>query len=157
MLLLLLLLLLLLCCVGFFFVNYLLKPQPVTQMVPVVNQVVSYPPSFVSVIKGVDQPVGIAVSPDAQRIYVAEAAGERLIKVFDRDGNLINRFSPPGNTNFAYQLKYIAIDKTGRVFVVDRLNAVIDIFDADGHLIDTILGQDMTITNNEQNNYLIFH
>ena len=38
-------------------------------------------------VNDVDEPTGVAVSPDGQRIYVAESGGERLIKMFDRDGN----------------------------------------------------------------------
>lgn len=78
---LLVLLLLLLCCVGYFFVSYLLKPRPIPEMLPeVVSEVVSYPPTY-RLSFPADAPVGVAVSPDGQRIYVVKSAGERLIKI----------------------------------------------------------------------------
>jgi len=146
LLLILLLLLLLLCCVGYFFVRYLMKPQPVVDMVPVVNQVVYYPPTFKMAFTGVDKPVGVALSPDGQRIYVSESGGERLIKMFDRQGKLIKSFSPPGTNKSNRKPSYIAVDSRGRLFVTETYNSVIDIFDADGKFLDAIIDQDMTLS-----------
>jgi sugar lactone lactonase YvrE len=145
LLLVLLLLLLLLCCVGIFFISYLIKPQPVTNMLPVVNQIY-YPPTFKSSFTGVDKPVGIALSPDGQRIYVSESGGERLVKIFDRQGTLIKSFAPAGTTKANRKPGYIAVDASGRVFVSENYNGVIDIFDADGNMLDAIIAQDMTLS-----------
>lgn len=145
-LLLLLLLLLICCCVSYFIVRYLLKPQPLPQMVPVVNNVINYPPTYKFSMMGVDEPVGVAVSPDNQQIYVAESAGDRLVKVFNRDGQLIKTFAPPGSDKANREPKYLAVDASGRVYLVDRTSNAIYIFAADGTPLDAIIAQDLTVS-----------
>lgn len=146
LLLLLVLLLLLLCCVGYFFVSYLLKPRPIPEMLPQpVSEAINYPPTYRLSIPA-DAPVGVAVSPDGQRIYVVESSGERLIKMFDRDGNFIKSFAPPGTTKSNRKPSYIAVDAGGRVFVNDTYNNVIAVFDADGVFLDGIISKDVTLS-----------
>lgn len=140
------LLLLLLCCVGYFFVSYLLKPRPIPDMLPEpVSQAVNFPPVY-KLSFPADGPVGVAVSPDGQRIYVVESAGERLVKIFDRDGNFIKSFAPPGTTKSNRKPTYIAIAANGRVFLNDTYNNVIAVFDADGVFLDGIIAKDVTLS-----------
>jgi DNA-binding beta-propeller fold protein YncE len=143
-LLLLLLFLLVFCCVGFFFVRYLLAPQPLPEMVPVVANV-NYPPHYLYSIYGVDKPVGVTVSPDSQRVYVSETGGERLNKIFNRDGVEQGRFSPPHTTMAERSPVYLAVDSAQRVFVADRLQDTVFIYDAKGNYIDSLLGDDLTL------------
>lgn len=145
LLLILLLLLLSLCFVGCLFLRYVLKPAPITDIIPVVPALNS-PPNYVYSIKGVDSPVGVSISPDGKRIYVAESAGERLIKVFSIDGEPLFNFAPPGTTKSSRAPTYLAVDKDGRVFVVDRSNNEINIFDSEGNYLDGIIGHNMTIS-----------
>jgi DNA-binding beta-propeller fold protein YncE len=145
LLLVLLLLLLALCAAGCLFLRYILKPAPITDIIPVVP-VQGIPPAYVKMITGVDGPVGVAVSPDSQRIYVAEGAGERLVKAFDRDGNFLFSFAPPGTNKSNRNPTYLAVDQSGRIFLSERYNHVIDIFDANGNFIDAIIDRDMTLT-----------
>jgi DNA-binding beta-propeller fold protein YncE len=142
---LLLLLLLLCCCLGYLVLRYLNKPQPIAAMVPVVSNVY-YPPAYKFSITGLDRPMGVATSPDGKRIYVAETGGKRLVKMFDQDGNLLKSFSPPGADKSTWEPRYLAVDGSGRVYVVDQLNNAIQIFDADGKYLDAIIGQDMTLS-----------
>ena len=145
---LLLVLLLVLCVVGYLFFNYLLKPQPIVDMLPAPAQV-NYPPTYKSYFptdKSLSKPVGVAVSPDGQLVYVSESDGERLIKMFDRDGNFIKSFAPPGTSKTNRSPAYIAVDPAGRVFVTDSYNNVVVIFDKDGNFLDGIIDKDTTLT-----------
>ena len=145
LLLLLLLLLLICCCLGYFILRYLMNPQPLPEMVPIVNQV-NYPPTYRSMITGVDKPVGVAMSPDGQRLYVVESGGERLVKIFNREGAFLNSFAIPGTDWPNREPRYIAVAPDGRVFVVDRIANAIYVFDEEGNHLDVILALDMTAT-----------
>jgi len=142
----LLLLLLAVCCVSLLFLRYILQPKPLTELVLPAQVTSCTAPTYVSAFKGIDGPVGVAVSPDSQRIYVSESTGERLVKMFDRDGNLITTFSPPGVDKSNRQPLYLAVSPDGRVFVVDRTSNAIFIYDKDGKFIDAILAQEMTLS-----------
>lgn len=146
LLMLLLLLVVLCCCVGYLFVDYLRKPRPLPEMVLPPQAQVCRPPVYKLSISNVDGPVGVAVSPDDQRLYVAESTGQRLIKIFDRDGRLIGSFAPPGTTPGMREPKFLAVDATGRVFLADRSSNAIFIFDENGAFLDAIIAQDMTLT-----------
>jgi tripartite motif-containing protein 71 len=147
LLLLLLLLLLSISCIGYLFYRYITKPQPLPEMLPnVISENIVYPPNFQFSIPDVKRPVSVAVSPDGQRIYASETAGDRLVKMFDRDGKLILSFSPPGTDPSTRDPSYLAVDAAGRVFLSEQYNHVIDIFDADGNFLDSLLGKDTTLS-----------
>ncbi|MEN8172565.1 MAG: hypothetical protein ABFS03_06745, partial [Chloroflexota bacterium] len=97
LLLILLLLLLLVGCVGGLFLRYIKDPAPLPDLLPgPIGEVVNYPPHYLFSFYGLDQPVGVAVSPSGDRVYVSESGGERTIKIFDSAGNLLDDFVPPG-------------------------------------------------------------
>lgn len=146
LLLLLLLLLLCLCCVCGFIFRYWLNPQALPDMILPPQASVCYSPTYKFSIKNVDGPVSVAGSPDDQRLYVAEGAGQRLEKVYDRNGNLLTTFAPPGTNAANREPKYMAVSPDGRVFLVDRTSSSIGIYDADGRFIDAIIGQQMTLS-----------
>ncbi|HEY3311603.1 MAG TPA: hypothetical protein VGK00_08195 [Anaerolineales bacterium] len=146
LLILLLFLLLCLCCMCGLIVRYLAKPQALPEMLLPTQVAGCYRPTYKFSINNVDGPVAVAVSPDNQRIYAAEGKGERLIKMFDRDGKLITSFAPPGTDKANRETKYMAVDPTGRVFIVDRTSNAIDIYDQDGKFIDAIIGQQLTLS-----------
>lgn len=136
-----------LVAVGTLFVRYILKPQPLPQLLPAsISGDRCYLPTYKASIANIDRPFSIAVSPDSQRIYVSELTGERMIKMYDRDGAYVTQFAPPGTNSGSHSPTYIAVNNAGRVFVVDTYSNAIDIFDADGKFIDAIIGQDMTLT-----------
>jgi DNA-binding beta-propeller fold protein YncE len=145
LLLLLVLLLVSLGCTGFLFIRYYRERKPIPELVSQPIQV-NYPPHYLFSIYGAERPVGVAVSPTGDRIYVAETGGDRLIKVFDRDGDPLFSFSPPATTSGERSPVYIAIDKTGRVFISDRLQHAIYIYDRDGKYLDTILAPGLTLS-----------
>ncbi|MFN8526066.1 MAG: NHL repeat-containing protein [Chloroflexota bacterium] len=111
---------------------YLKTRRPVTQL-PVVEQVTSaVAPRQLFSFAEVARPVGIAVSPDGQLIYVAEGGGARLIKVFDRDGRPVRSLAPPDSKPGTRKPSSLAVDGVGRLFAVDRLRAAIDVYTPTG-------------------------
>jgi len=128
------LLLLLLLCSSLAWFRYLTTRKPLPEVLPAAVAV-SGPlkPHYLFSIYGVREPVGVAVTPAGDRIYVTESAGERLIRAFDGDGKELFSFAPP-DTNAATRAPvYIDLDETGRVFVSDRTRHAIDIYDAGGN------------------------
>ena len=145
LLLLLLMLLLMLCVTLGFFFRYLMKPEPIPDMLP--KQIkVNYPPHYLYSIYGMDKPVGVALSPNEKRIYVTESDGERMVKIFDRDGKLLGKFTAPETTVGERAPVYIATDKSGRVFVSDRTQGVIYIYTEEGRLVDVIISPTLTLS-----------
>ena len=98
LLMLLLLLLLLIACVGYItYYRYQPSPSPCRRCCrAVISENIVLSPGLHIFHPRCNRPIGVAVSPDGQRIYVSESDGERMIKMFDRDGNLILSFAPPG-------------------------------------------------------------
>ncbi len=141
----LMLLLALLACVVALFIRYLWRPAPLPEILPLPVDV-NYAPHYLFSIYGIEKPIGVAVSPDGDRIYVAETGGERQVKIFDRDGDPLGSVAPPRTTPGERSPVYIAIDRTGRVYVTDRLQHAVFVYDELGTYLDTILGPDLTLS-----------
>ena len=127
------------------FVRYVTRPAPLPDLLPVPVEV-NYAPHYLFSIYGLDKPVGVALSPQADRIYVTETGGERWVKIFDRDGNPLGSFAPPRTGQAERSPVYLATDGRGRVFVADRLQHALFVYDREGRYLDTILGPDMTLS-----------
>ncbi|MFN2289977.1 MAG: hypothetical protein ACK2UC_02180 [Anaerolineae bacterium] len=134
-----------LTCTTTLFVRYLLRPAPLPDLLPLAVDL-DYPPHYLFSVHGLDQPVGVAYSPQQERFYVAEAGGQRLIKAFDLEGNLLAAFAPPRTQASQRAPVYLATDDHGRIFVTDRLQGAIFVYDADGAYLDTILSPDLTLS-----------
>lgn len=93
------------------------------------------PPSYVTSFYGVSGPVGVAVSPDAQRVYVAESEGDRLVRAFDRTGQQLFTISPPGSSVLDRAPVYVAVDSQGQVYVADRQRHRIYVYNSDGRFV----------------------
>lgn len=130
---------------GALFVRYLLQPSPLPDLLPLPVDL-TYRPHYLFSIYGVDKPVGVAVSPDGERIYATESGGQREVKVFDRDGNPLAAFSPPHTAPTERSPVYVAVDPTGRVYVTDRLQRAVFVYDSHGKLVDAILAPDLTLS-----------
>lgn len=118
---------------------YLISRKPLTEMVPPAATLAKgVPPSYVTSFYGVDGPTGIAVSPDAQRVYVAEGDGDHLLRAFDRTGKELFSFSPPGSEAAQRRPAYLAVDGKGQLYVTDVLKNHISIYGPDGRFVSDL-------------------
>ena len=138
-------LIVLLIAAAVVFVLYLAGPEPLPDLLPLPVDI-NYRPHYLFSIYGVEKPVGVAVSPDGEWIYVTENGGAREVKAFDRDGRLLRAFAPPSTEPTERAPVYVATDPTGRVFVTDRLQRAVFVYDWEGDLLDVILGPDLTLS-----------
>jgi DNA-binding beta-propeller fold protein YncE len=114
------------------------KPIQELPGLPVVGQVIpKSPPRFLRTFTGTQDeplagPVGIGATSRGDRIYVTEGQGERQTVVFDRDGAVLMRLSPPGTVPGGRIPVSVAVAPSGDVYVADRFRAVIDIYSSNG-------------------------
>jgi DNA-binding beta-propeller fold protein YncE len=96
-------------------------------------------PHYVSDIYGTDQPMGVAVSPSGERVYVTESEGPRLVRVYDGTGRPLGTLKPPGR-NEAWRLPvYVAVSpRTEEVYVSDRLRQAIDVYGPNGKYLRAV-------------------
>ena len=82
-----------------------------------------------------ENPAGLAVSPDGARIWTAEPQQHRLTRL-DADGNLVQRLGRRGNRpgGFNYPLD-VDLDAQGNLYVLDSLNARVQVFDGEGKFL----------------------
>jgi len=85
-----------------------------------------------------DGPSDVAVAQNGD-IYVADGHGgttnDRIVK-FSKDGKFIKAWGKHGKAQGEFDTPHgIALDSAGRVFVADRANNRIQIFDPDGNLL----------------------
>jgi DNA-binding beta-propeller fold protein YncE len=111
---------------------YLLFRQPIS-VLPLPGITQADLPHYAYSIYGVDAPVGVAVSPSGDRIYVTETGAQRLVHIFDGKGSQLGTFEPPDTTPETRIPVYVAIDPaTEDVYVSDRTSASIFVYDRDG-------------------------
>ena len=83
-----------------------------------------------------NRPTGIAFAPDGD-IFIADGYGNSRIVRLDREGNYKKAWGTlgvePGNFSLPHA---VAIDSKGRVYVADRNNIRVQVFDADGRLLE---------------------
>ena len=109
-------------------IYYLIKREPVTALPGVQQLAQPIPPRPLFSFSGVSAPVGVSVTPDGQRIYVAEGGGQRLIKVFDREGRPTAELAPAESEPGTRTPGEMSLDPQGDLYVADRLRAGIDMY-----------------------------
>ncbi len=83
-----------------------------------------------------NRPTGVALSPSGE-IYVADGYGNARIHKFSPDGRLLLSWGEPGYAPGQFRLPHnIRVDKQERVWIPDRENSRIQIFDAQGKFLD---------------------
>lgn len=92
-------------------------------------------PHFVFAIDDVTKPAGVAVSPDAARVFVTESSGPRMVHIFDYSGERVGAFAPPGTAPATRNPAGIAVSKFNEVFVVDTYQHAVLVFSTDGEFL----------------------
>lgn len=83
-----------------------------------------------------DKPTDVAVLPNGE-IYVSDGYGNRRVIHFDAAGKYINQWGEAGSKPGQFALPHsIVADSQSRLYVADRENARIQVFDRDGKLLD---------------------
>lgn len=84
-----------------------------------------------------NMPTGVAFHPNGD-MYVSDGYGNRRVHRFAPDGERRYSFGEPGTAPGQFAIvHFIEIDAAGRIYIADRENQRIQLFDADGaHLLD---------------------
>jgi len=83
-----------------------------------------------------NRPTGVAVA-DSGTIYVADGYGNARVHKFSPEGELLLSWGEPGYKTGQFRLPHdIWVDKQERVWVPDRENSRLQIFDAQGKFLD---------------------
>ncbi|MFQ5914323.1 MAG: SMP-30/gluconolactonase/LRE family protein [Nitrospinota bacterium] len=90
--------------------------------------------------KSLERPTGIAIDPRRRRIYVADSSSRtsenHVIHVFDMDGAHLKAFGGRGREEGKFYFPtYLAVDKSGNIYVADTLNARVQVFDPEGRYV----------------------
>jgi DNA-binding beta-propeller fold protein YncE len=112
---------------------YLLFRQPINPLPPIpVSQI----PTYSTSVYGATRPIGVAVDPSGDRIYVTQGAAASEGIIFDGRGIAIGKFAVPAELGGSHQPAYAAVDPVSQeLYVSDRLAGSIYIFDRDGRYL----------------------
>ncbi len=125
-------LILALAYVVYMLVSYLFTGKSVQEMLPQpLANALQAPPRYAGQITGISRPLGVAVAPNGD-IYVAETLGERLVRVYNKDGNEVRTLAPAGSDKANRLPVYVAVSSNGTVFVSDSLAGAIVMYSPQG-------------------------
>jgi DNA-binding beta-propeller fold protein YncE len=83
-----------------------------------------------------DKPTDMVVLPSGE-IFVTDGYGNRRVVHFDANGRYVKEWGQEGNEPGQFALPHsIVADSAGRLYVADRENARIQVFDTTGKLLD---------------------
>jgi sugar lactone lactonase YvrE len=83
-----------------------------------------------------DKPTDMAIRPDGH-VFVSDGYGNSRVVHFDAEGNFVKAWGRRGTGPGEFSLVHsIALDSKGNVYVADRNNARVQVFDANGKFLD---------------------
>ncbi|MCL4553447.1 MAG: PQQ-binding-like beta-propeller repeat protein [Candidatus Marsarchaeota archaeon] len=118
--------------IGIFYIAVAHQGNRVPPLPPLSVANVGAAPRFLFSINGVARPLGVAVSPAGDRIYVTESDGPRETKIFDRDGRLLGALNPPDSNPASRTPVYVAVSPKGEIYVSDRLIGAVHMYSPEG-------------------------
>jgi DNA-binding beta-propeller fold protein YncE len=87
-----------------------------------------------------NRPTGVDVGPEGD-IYITDGYGNAMVHKFSSDGKLLFSWGSPGGNPGQFLLPHsVRVDKKGRVWVADRENHRLQIFDAEGNFLEQWTG-----------------
>jgi hypothetical protein len=80
-----------------------------------------------------NRPTKVAFDPEADHLYVADGYGNSRVHKYSKDGEYLFSWGAPGSDPAEFNLVHsVCTDEAGRIYVADRENHRIQIFDAQG-------------------------
>ena len=90
-----------------------------------------------------DQPTKVAVTPDGS-FYVSDGYRNSRVVKFAPDGRYLFQWGSKGSGPGQFDVPHgISLDARGRVYVADRTNARVQVFDGDGHYVSEWKGGEL--------------
>jgi tripartite motif-containing protein 71 len=128
---------------GLLFAWYLMNRKPLSELPGLSSTKL---PHYEMSIYGTANPIGVAVTPAGDRIYVTESNGPRLVHVYDHSGKQVGTLNPPKSTGPSHIPIYVAINPTSQdVYVSDRATSKIYIYDSKGTYLRTFAPKGMPV------------
>ncbi len=82
------------------------------------------------------RPTGLAIDKERNRLFITDTVGGKIYVVSLKDGKLIKRIGKVGTGKGEFNRPtFITLDKNGNLYVVDSMNARVQIFDRDGRFL----------------------
>jgi DNA-binding beta-propeller fold protein YncE len=82
------------------------------------------------------QPTKVARDPKTGDLYISDGYGNARVHKYTGDGKYLSSWGGPGIDAGQFNLPHsVALDKDGRVFIADRENLRIQVFDGGGNLL----------------------
>ena len=84
-----------------------------------------------------NRPTDVAIHPVTGELFVSDGYGGHRVHKFSADGELLHSWGMEGSGEGTFKLLHnIWVDSRSRVFIADRENDLIQIFDADGNFLE---------------------